>query len=158
MSWLMAVIEKTLIFLEQEKEGIKQKIVLSKWYRQRALPKHFNETLDEVRYFQEKKGLKNANFYSENYLVELENYAFGNVNRTQQQNLQNLTDTLDTSFILEKLRQAVIMQSHQAVYKTTYDTGLFSLILQYVESNIQLLENQSIATYYYCYKALNVTQ
>ncbi len=153
MSWLMSIIEKTLIFLEVEKEEIQGKIALSSWYRKRGLGKHFNETLADVKVLQEKKGLKNASFYRESYLLEVEAYAFDNVNRTQKQNLQVLTDDLDMAFILEKLRQAVIMFSHQAVYSTDYDTGLFDMILQYIEKKPHFLENIAISTYYYCYQS-----
>jgi len=46
-----------------------------------------------------------------------------------------------------------LLLSHQAVYKVKYDSGLLSMVLDYLKDSAHL-NVPAIAIYYYCYKAL----
>ena len=151
MSHLLALIERVLVTLENEQDEVAKNLTMSVLYRKKGLSKYFQSSMQEAKVLQEKSDLLDANFHWQQYEMELEMYEFNIANRTKELNLQALNDTLDTSFIVEKLKQTCILLSHQAVYNTKYETGLLASILIYLEKNPSLLETPSVAVYYYCY-------
>jgi hypothetical protein len=84
----------------------------------------------------------------------MEQYRFtAAASRTTEHNLQAVTDNLDIAYFAQKLRQACLLLSHQAVYKTAYRFGMLGEVLAHVEAQ-QLLYIPAIAVYYHCYRAL----
>jgi hypothetical protein len=151
MSHLLALIEKVLVLDYQTQDEVQQKLDMAKIYRKKGLNKHFQTNLSEAKILQDKIGRQDACFFQQAFQIELENYEFNIANRTTALHLQSLNDTLDTSFIVEKLKQICILLSHQSVFNTKYETGLLSDVLAFLEKNPSVLEHPSVATHYYCY-------
>ncbi len=70
--------------------------------------------------------------------------------RTAPKNLQEVNNALDLSFMAEKLKNCCLALSHQSVANVEYDTGLLSVILDYLHNN-PLLSDQPLISFYYYY-------
>jgi hypothetical protein len=151
MSHLLALIERVLVQHFREQDEAQQKIDLGKLYRKKGLNQHFQTAINEAKILQAKSGRKDARFYHQLHQIELENYEFNIVHRTTALHLQALNDTLDTSFIIEKLKQTCILLSHQSVFNTQYEMGLIQNVLDFLAKNPDLLALPSVAIHYYCY-------
>ena len=154
MSFLLKLAEQFLIHQSLFSENVLVKTRLAAIYRQRNLPKHFERTMREARGALEKDGERNAAFYHLDQELQMEKYRFQSAqSRTADNNLQAITDNLDVAYFSQKLRQACLLLSHQAVYKKEYRFGLLDAILTQVERE-GLLTVPAISLYYFCYKSL----
>lgn len=154
MSFLLKIAEQYLVYMAFFADVVKVKTKLTEVYRRRSLTKHFDRTMREVQELQARSPHRNADFFTDDYHVQMEQYRFAaTTSRTAAHNLQAITDNLDTAFFAQKLRQACLLLSHQAVYKTEYQFGMLDEVLAHVE-NQQLLGIPAIAVYYFCYRAL----
>ncbi|MEM1124654.1 MAG: hypothetical protein AAGJ18_29715 [Bacteroidota bacterium] len=89
--------------------------------------------------------------------MKLKRFDLATTSRTSEQNLQELSDSLDTAFLILKLQQACSAVSHQTVYQQEYQLGLLPFILSYIEQNA-LTKIPAVGLYYYCYLALSGQQ
>ncbi|MFK8010346.1 MAG: hypothetical protein AB8H03_28590 [Saprospiraceae bacterium] len=154
MSDTHKLIEKYLMCKNYFADEIQNKIQLASTYRQRNLPKHFEKTINDANSLLEQNELRHAEYFNLRYKELLEKYQFSSQQkRNKEFNLQEISSTLDTTFITLKLRQTCLLLSHQAIYKKEYDFGLLSFLIQYIEEN-ELLNTPAISVYYFCYKAL----
>lgn len=153
--FLLKSIESYLITKELQEDTVQAKMALVSIYRKRKLSKAFQKTINEVQDLQEKATYQNEQFFRNEYLIQQEQYLFleGQKKRNIPMNLQEVSDALDTTFLADKLRQACLMLSHQKVYKTRYQIGLFEEIMRYIEDN-NYLTTPAISIYYYVYKAI----
>lgn len=154
MSDLHKLIETFLICQNTFSNSVHNKIQLSRIYRQRNLPKHFQKTAKVANDLLEKNKLRHADYFDYRFEQLVEQYQFASANkRTDEYNLQEITNTLDVTFIIKKLKQTCLLFSHQAVYKKKYDLGLTPEVIEYVEQK-GLLEIPAVAIYYYYYLSL----
>ncbi|MCB0548647.1 MAG: hypothetical protein KDD19_13795 [Phaeodactylibacter sp.] len=155
MSWLLKEIELYFSLQPLLADERQQKIELARAYREKRLPKHFRQTMQQLGRQQMQQPIRNADFFEYEYRIQLEQYAFtASRKRTGEHNLQEISDTIDLAFIARKLKQTCFLLAHQAVYKREYDFGLLAEALQFVDKK-GLLRIPTIAGYYHCYHALN---
>lgn len=157
MHFLLKTVEEFLIYQEFQENVTYHKVLLASNYLKRNLEKPFHKairTAEEIQYqspYQEEQYLRNE------FLIEQEKNEFqSSRQRTAKINFQELSDMLDISYIATKLRHGCAMLSHQAVYKTAYDTGLLDEALRYIESK-NLLHIPAIAVYYNIYKTITAS-
>lgn len=154
MSWLLKAIELFLSLQPVLADERQQKIELARAYREKQLPKHFQQTMQQLSRQQERQPIRNAEYFEYEYRIQLEQYAFtASRKRLGEHNLQEISDNIDLAFIARKLRQTCFLLSHQAVYKREYDFGLLEEVLLHVKRK-KLLRFPAIALYYHCYHAL----
>ncbi len=145
MSFLMKIAEQYLVHSALFADEVKVKTKLAEVYRQRGLAKHFERTMRAAQDVQASSPLRNAEFFTDDYHVQMEQYRFAaTTSRTAEHNLQAITDNLDMAYFAQKLRQACLLLSHQAVYKTAYQFGMLDEVLAHVETQ-QLLGIPAIA-------------
>ncbi len=146
-----------LFFLTIEsfrEEQIEQKITLAKVLRKKRLDKHYKKNLKEGIKKLANIGLQNADFYQYQYSLQEEEYRYlAAQKRLGEFNLQSIADNLDISYLAQKLRQACLILSHQAVYKKEYALGLINPLLPHLEDS-KYLEIPAVSLYYYAYKML----
>ena len=87
--------------------------------------KYFMESPRQDPEFQEQKF---------QYMVELLRTSGGGA-RTRNLNLQQLSDQLDKSWFLKKMKTAAELLSHQTVYKVEYNYGTLDLLLQHLQAH-----------------------
>ncbi len=153
-SRLLGIMEKFLQMEREEQLKITTEIDMLEIYRERNLSKHFEQKLKRIKKNKGKEGVRNSDFHYSSYRIEREIFEMqGRGNRTKETNLQTLNRQLNTFFILEKLKYAVVMESHKAVYKSEYEQPMLPFILELVK-NDGFLEMPEMAIYFYCYQAL----
>jgi hypothetical protein len=150
-SQLLALVERVLFILEKENEPTTQKLSVSSWYRKKGLIPLFQTNINETQELLKKTGLEDDQFYRFAHQIDFEIYEHNIADRTSEHNLQSLNDSLDLSFLIEKLKKTCLLLSHQAVYKVNYQTGLLDSVLQYIENQPDVLQKPAVAVYYYCY-------
>jgi hypothetical protein len=74
--------------------------------------------------------------------------------RTQDLNLQELSDQLEKSFVLRKLKLACELLSHQAVFRADYNFGLLDAVLAHVRNDPALSASPEVNLYFHCCLAL----
>lgn len=155
MSYLQKLIDS---FLVQEQlatqEPLLQQLVLLKVYRQRQLDKCFRSTIRTSTQLHQKMQHRDAEYYYYQYSLQQEEFLFANEkNRLEEKNVQEVLDSFDIFYILNKLKYAVTALTHQNIFSTTYQLHLIAPVLQHI-LNHDLLEYPHIAAYYYSYNAL----
>ncbi len=153
--FLMRCVEEFLVYQSLQADGMQRKITLAREYRHRKLDKAYQKSMKGAHGYQQQEVHRNGFFYRNEYLLQQEqyNYTVGR-SRAIPMNLQQLSDTMDISFIADKLRQTCHMLSHQKVYKTDYEIGLIDEVLQHLEKRSDLLAIPAIGIYYYGYKTI----
>ena len=154
MTFLHKKIEQYFIWCELNKDESEGKLKLMQAYQKRKLKKHFDKNLRETQFFLENQQFRNADFFERKFQILKEEYAANaQKKRFGEQNLQEISNYLDWSFIAFKLRQSCIALSHQTVENVRYDFGLLPEILKYIEKH-HLQEIPAIGIYYYLWYAL----
>lgn len=155
LSQLYKLAERFLAHQEIAQKATFPDLALAISYRKKGLDKHFHRTLKNIEKKQQAHQVQSAEFYEEEYIIEWEKYQFmSSGRRTEEFNLQAISDKMDVAFISRKLRHACFSLSHQAVYKKEYKIGLLPEIIKQVESSPHLLALPAIQLYYYCFLAL----
>lgn len=151
--FLLKTIEDFLIYKSVIEDEARMKIILARVYRKRKLDKSFKKVLKITETIQNQSPHKDTHFYRNKYLIQREKYSYmEDKKHVTAMNLQEVSDTLDVTFVANKLRQSCLMLAHQAVYKANYSIGLLVPVLEYVEQK-KLYNIPAIAIYYYGYKA-----
>ena len=154
MSLLLKQIEKYLVHTCFFGDPVKSNIKLAEIYRLRNLPKPMDRHFRLLEQLQEKKELRNADYYQDEFQIQLEQNRTTSADaRMTALNLQQMSNHLDYAYFSKKLRQSCLALSHQTVYNTEYQFGLLKEILNYVEEN-ELLKIPAVSIYYYGYKLL----
>ncbi|MCP3929166.1 MAG: hypothetical protein GY705_08710, partial [Bacteroidetes bacterium] len=154
MHFLIKTVEDFLTYQELHEDGVRAKIALARVYRKRKLDKSFHRSVKITKTLKETQKCRDEHFLYNEYLLQKEEYTYlEGQKRIIPMNLQEMSDTLDISYLASKLRQSCLMLAHQRVYKTEYAIGLIHEVLEYVEKN-NFLKIPAIAVYYYVYLAL----
>lgn len=154
MSDLQEMIEQFLLIETSSMQSLDAKMELTRLYRQRDIPKHFHHTFRESGELLEEAPQRDAQYYQRRLELQTEWLQFAlRSSRTAELNLQEIADTLDTAYIIRKLRHTCTQLSHQKVFQTEYDFGFLPSLLPVLESS-PLLEIPAVAVYYYCYRFL----
>ena len=154
MSQLVQLIEQFLLLEEWKNNTLSNKIQLVQLYQQKKAEKLYEQTSHLTYQQLQKQPLRNAVYFNQSYQLALANYQQASfTNRMGPQNLQEVADLLDTSYLIEKLKTACLVASHQRVYQQDYDFSLLELILDYITQN-KLTTIPAIGIYYYSYQSL----
>lgn len=153
-SYLLKLLEQYLVLKEKQSEPLTDHHLLLTAYRRRKLPRHFEKTMRATTKQLENQPLRHAVFYLENYLTEHEQYLhLLESGRTKELNLQAVEDQLTMATLAMKLRQACLLRSHQAVFKTPYRIDLLEEMLA-LASEPPYQNAPAVQVYRLCYLAL----
>lgn len=151
-SLLTDIIKRYLIISEIENNQQQSDLLLLKALRHRKADKHFDKEYSNSLENLEKVDIKNGQFYLSKYNLLFEEYQ----NKSQQEraselNLQMLSDTLDSFYVLESLKIACSISAHTKVSNQQYYQIIFSDLLTKVEE-LSYLNNYNIEAYYHAHK------
>ena len=153
MSDLLRLIEKYLVFADYFSVPLRTQTHLATIYRRRNLPVQFQRSIQSVRKLQEKTLRRDAAYYYNSYLMQLEQFQFQSTTQpTGELSFEQMSNTLDISFLAYKLRQSCLRLSQQTVYKSESDGNFPPAFLEYIEQNF--LEVPLIRLYYFSFKSL----
>lgn len=153
--FLLKSVEDFLIYQERAADELSNRLVLTSVYRKRKLEKSFLRSLRQAKQLQSDSVYRNETYFRNEYLLQLEEYyTMEGKQRTTQMNLQEVIDSLDMTYLLEKLRQSCRMVFHQTVYKAAdYKFNMVEEILRHIEQR-ELTQHSAIAVYYYVFQAI----
>ena len=155
MSDLAELIEQFWLMEARREDSHKVQMELARIYRRRGLERQFRRTMKKVARHLERSPLRDPGHYEKLLAYRDEWLEFQSASkRTAELHLQELTDTLDISYLLSKLRYACTQLTHSAVYQREYRFGILPLALQEAE-RLGYLEIPAVALYYYCYRFLS---
>ncbi len=147
-------VEEFLIYQELLSDEIRGLNALNSVYRKRKLDKLFQKNIRATIKKQEKQPYRNGKYLRNKYSIEQEQYYYLSGIKRLELNLQSISDTLDLTYIVDKLRQSCLLLAHQSVYKgKEYDTGLLKEILKAVKEK-DFFKYPAVAIYYYTYMTL----
>ncbi|NNE30110.1 MAG: hypothetical protein HKN16_10770 [Saprospiraceae bacterium] len=150
MHFLFKSLEEFLVFNELQADEVKAKTVFAKVLRKKRLGKVFQKAIFAAHEKQDKGELRNTIYHQNDYEIRQEEIRFAaSHGRGKGFDFQSLSDSLDTMYLSAKLREACTMISYQTVTKTELNTGLLDNILEYLESNPQLILTPAIGVYYF---------
>lgn len=153
MFFLLKALEEFLIYQDVFDNQLNTQNTLTSIYRKRNLDKPFQKNLRTAEKAHKKHHYRDSQFLQSKYWIEQEKYEYNSLRkRTAELNLQEMSDSLDRSFLAEKMRLSCIVLSNQAVFKTGYEMGLIDEVLKHIEEK-ELLDIPAIGIYYYIYKA-----
>lgn len=150
MHFLLKAVEEYLVHNELIADDISARFALTRVYRHKGLEGPLQKLIKVIDRQQKKKVIQDDEFFLNQY------YLYQEINESDVRGaarLQEMSSSLEISFIIRKLRIACFMVNHQSIYKTEYDYGLLEPLLTYVEEN-DLLKIEAVAIYYFCYKSL----
>ncbi len=152
--WALKATEAFLAYDYWCRNEFHQQLALTKELRRRNIAGPAARSLKKAEQLQEVVGIKNETHLRDQYLLELEK----DEHRIYYQLLdkprfQEIADTLDYTYLIEKLKASWNMLYHQRVYKTAFDVKFLDEVVSYVE-RINLDEHPVIAIHYYGYLGL----
>jgi hypothetical protein len=155
MSFLVKTTEAYFAWKNFQKNPIRNKIHLAAEYRNRGLEQYFDKTQEESIQLLENNPHRNAEHLEDLYLLKLESFkAAAAQKRTEALPFQEVYDTFEHSFLAQKLRQACVALSHQAVYRTEYDFGMLPEVLAYIEQR-KIYQLPAIGVYYFAFRMMS---
>ncbi|MCB0641871.1 MAG: hypothetical protein KDC44_09540, partial [Phaeodactylibacter sp.] len=155
-SYLFKVLEQFLAWNDWRQLPIEQAVHLQRAYRRHGLTSKWEAALHKTLELQEQQPLRNGQYWQQNYELQVEAFNFDRAKgRTREFNLQEMTETLDRAYIIEKLKNACILLSHQTVIRKQYETGLLPTVLEYLAERPDWLKVPAIAIYYHAFQALS---
>jgi hypothetical protein len=154
LSYLLKLLEQYLILQEKQAEPLADRHLLLAAYRRRKLSRHFEKTQRAAAKSLESQVFRHPGFHLESYRMEHQQYLHQlESGRTKELNLQAVEDQLTTAMLAMKLRQACLLRSHQAVFKTPYRLDLLEEMLALAERQ-PYTETPAVLVYRLCYLAL----
>ncbi len=150
--FLLKQIEQYLGYKELMCDPLENEIALARVYRRRKLAKLFQRQIKQLYKKREEVLLQDTRMLRHNFAITDEYTTFQNEQAKKGKvNFQENIDALDAYLIAEKLKQACYVSAHQKVYTLDYHIRLLEEVMDLVEREPDLLNQPSIAVYYYGY-------
>jgi len=153
-SYLLRLIEDFLAWKELQEDGQNRDIYLLKAYRSRNMSKAFDSGWNAVAKSFRNSEIRDLNYHYCHYQLFSEKY-----NRTGARSIEvhplllQINDELDIYFIINKLKQACNMLSHQRMFNTTYSFPMLEEIIAHIHrQNLQQIPEVGI--YFNAYMVL----
>ena len=151
MSYLFRLVEKYLAVSELMENETAQNALLLQAYKKRNLSKQMHRTIHEGILSLQKKVLRNADWHNQYFQLQFEKFQLESaVTPTADLNRQELSDTLDTAYLIAKLRQVCLLLSHQGIYKATFEIGFLAPLIAFIQAPAYQ-DIPAIAVYNHCY-------
>ncbi|TXF90596.1 hypothetical protein FUA23_05745 [Neolewinella aurantiaca] len=152
--WALKATESFLAWENWQNDPMNQQLGLAKELRRRNISGSAGRSLRKAEQLQEKTLVRNEAYYRNQYELELEREE----HRTYYQLLdkprfQQISDTLDITYLIEKLKASGNMLFHQRVYRTEYSVRFLDEVISYVEQ-LDLEDYPVLAIHYYGYRGL----
>ena len=155
LSFLLKIIYNYFSISKLEQNKIEKQELLCKTLRQKHLENLFHKELKKAHEAIENQPLRNAKYHEKKANLHYEFYENESYQRREKDlQLQEWSNEITYSSIINILRQAWLMLSHKKVIKREYDFLLLEQVLIYVENN-NFEQFPEIKVYYHLYKMLN---
>ncbi|MCX8210876.1 MAG: hypothetical protein OTI34_07515 [Lewinella sp.] len=152
--WALKATESFLSWENWRRDPFTQQLGLAKELRWRNVARSAGRSLQKADQLQNKIRVRNENYFRNQYDLELEREEHRTYYQLRDKpRFQEISDTLDLTYLIEKLKASWNMLFHQQVYKTTYSVRFLDEVVSYVEQ-FDLEEHPVLAIHYYGYRGL----
>lgn len=130
---LLKATEDFLVFQAWKKKETTQAVMLADIYAQKQLPKHFQGAVRRAQSLQQKALHQDGHFFYRQYQLEQVKSQFleQQQDRKTEPNLQNVSDALDSFYLINKLHHCCSILNYGNIFKTTYAVKLLDELLAY---------------------------
>lgn len=154
-SRLFKLAEAFLIQNEIKADKALQQLLLSRAYRRKQIPSHFESTVANTRKLLDKSAVQNIEWLHQRLELEYEYYDYiASHNRKERTNLQSVNNLLDEYYLANKLRNACLSISRKTINSEDYQIYFIEEVVEKIKARPDLLKTPVIAIYYYCYRAI----
>lgn len=155
MNDLQELIESFLLIRDLAGNTLSRQLAISRIYQERQLDKHFRFAHRKLQLQLEGEPWRNADHFQTALDAKVQKLLFeSKKRRTGELHLQQVSDSIDQVYLIQKLRYACTQLSHQAVYSTIYDFGLLPHLIDQIPSS-SYYKTPAVAIYFHCYKFLS---
>lgn len=152
--WALKATETFLSWENWQRDSFTQQLGLAKELRRRNVAGSAGRSLQKAGQLQDKTQVRNENYFRNQYDLELEREEHRTYYQLRDRpRFQEISDTLDLTYVIEKLKASWNMLFHQRVYKTTYSIRFLDEVISYVQQ-FNLEEYPVLAIHYYGYRGL----
>ncbi len=152
--WALKATEAYLAWENGQRLPFHQQLGLAKELRRRNVAGPAGRSLQKAGQLQEKILVQNENYFRNQYNLELEREEHRTYYQLRDKpRFQEIADTLDLTYLIEKLKASWNMLFHQRVYKTEYSVRFLDEVVNYVEQ-FDLEAYPVLAIHYYGYRGL----
>ncbi len=156
LHFITELVRQYLVWQQLRQETGQRELLLASALRQLSLDhlaqsvlRHADTVLGQAER-QADPGVQERRFHIH---AETMRHTSGNA-RTQDLNLQGLSDQMEKAFVLRKLKLACELLSHSAVFRADYNFGLLDAVLTHIRNAPALSAQPETALYYHCCMAL----
>lgn len=152
--WTLKATESFLSWENYQRDPFAQQLGLAKELRRRNVAGSAGRSLQKAGQLQNKTQVRNEYYFRNQYDLELEREEHRTYYQLRDKpRFQEIADTLDLTYLIEKLKASWNMLFHQQVYKTTYSVRFLDEVVSYVEQ-FDLEDYPVLAIHYYGYRGL----
>lgn len=157
MSFLNRLTEKFIIYQEQEKKTIENKLNLLTYYRKKEFWKPYQRLVKEIDTTITKNPNRSIEYYQTKHLLNQEKYEVEKVAKRYLPNqlLQPISDNLDITILLTRLKESNLIQNDGRISAVEFDLGLTPQLIAIIDEHPTYIANPAIATYYAAHQLLN---
>jgi hypothetical protein len=161
MHWTHQVVRDFLGYQHWKQQETKGQLELIATLRQRKKQRNLEQLLDETSATLEKQAFRDSQYWYQSYQLHSEYYEHSvSKNRTQPAHFQEMSDTLNVFFMVQKLRQAWAALSHRSLSKTSdFQIDFLENVLEYIKKWDKRDEFPVVSLFYHGYwAAVEITQ
>ncbi len=155
MTYLTRIITRYITIHEMEQDAVQEKLLLAQSLRRRNLPKQFLAGYKEAEeYIATTAAISPANYF---YQLQLhtEYYSYSISNRkAENDDLQKLTDDLDSFYITQKLKHVCSILSYKNIFHFEHQPELVDEVMEMIQRK-KLLSNPLVSLLYFNYLCLS---
>jgi len=142
-------------FLNLERtESLEDKLSVLKILRNKSLDKFYLEIYQETEEFLKNQTQANEHFFEQEYQLRLERYEYlASKKRQGEFNLKEISDSIEISYLIKKLRHCCRVAHVQSVFKMDSPFPFMDEIYSYIEKE-KLYDIPVLGFYYYNYLAI----
>jgi hypothetical protein len=155
MTYLMRIMKRFLVINEIEQHEVQKKLLLGHSFRKRNLEKLFLSEYEEATNHIQHRAPLSLELYFYQLQLHTEYYAHSITNkRAKNEDLQILSDDLDSFYIIQKLKQICNILSYKNIFKTNHQPQLTAEVLSLMKQK-NMLSNPLVNLLYCNYNCLN---
>ncbi|SER15717.1 hypothetical protein [Neolewinella agarilytica] len=150
--WALKATEAFIAYEHWNGRAINPQLSLISGLRQRGLLSATQRSIRKARQLQERATIRNETFHRSQYQLELEYDEYRVYHQLlEKPRFQEIADSLDLSYLIEKLKVSCNMLFHARVYREEFDVHFLDEVLEYVR-RFDLDKYPALAIYFYIYR------
>lgn len=155
MTYLTRIITRYITIHEMEETEEQKRLLLTRALRKRNLNKLFQHSYNDTKIYFNTGAKLSPDLYYSQLQLNTEYYTYSITNRrAKNEDLQKLSDDLDSFYIIQKLKHACNILSYKNIFRFEQDTLLMHETMALIEKK-NLLSNPLVNLLYQNYLCLN---